>query len=184
MKLVKLITLTVFAFALASLYGCSSHIPPEITQEIAGAPGVAEVRDNPSAFLSRSVRWGGVILKSENRKDTSWLTIIAFPLNGDGSPQVSDQSSGRFIAVVDGFLEPLLYATEREITVTGQLLETHTENIGEFPYEYPVVKVQTHYLWAEPTDYDDTDYPPYWWYDPWYHPYYPYYPYHPHRFDR
>jgi len=163
------------------LVACSSHIPPEIKQPVQGSPSVAQVRQQADVYLSQKVRWGGVILQTENKQNTSRLSIIAFPLSDHGQPQISDESPGRFIALVDEFLEPLVYSREREITVIGSLQRTETIKVGEFPYEYPVIKVEHYYLWPPRSEVDDWDYPPYWWYDPWYRPYYPYYPWHPHR---
>lgn len=167
------------SFVLAS--ACSSHIPPEIKQPLEGSPDVAQVRAQSQNFISQKVRWGGTILETENKGDSSRLTIVAFPLGSDGEPKSDSQSPGRFIAVVNEFLEPTVYSKDREITVTGSLVKTENRDIGEFPYEYPVIQVENYYLWPvreEPSYYD---YPPYWWYDPWY-PYYPYYyPYYPHR---
>ena len=159
-----------------SFTACSTNIPPEIRQPLEGSPGVREVHANVDAFVSQKVRWGGVILGTENRQDTSRLTIVAFPLSDNGEPRVSDQSSGRFIAIVDEFLEPTVYSSDREITVTGRVLKTETLKVGDFAYEYPVIQVEQYHLWPEKTDPVYVDYPPYWWYDPWY-PYYPYYPY-------
>jgi outer membrane lipoprotein len=165
-----------------SITACSTHIPSEIRQPLEGSPGVGEVRANADAFVSRKVRWGGVILGTENRQDASRLTIVAFPLSDDGEPRVSDQSSGRFIAIVDEFMEPTVYSSDREITVTGRVLKTETLKVGDFAYEYPVIQVEQYHLWPEKTDPVYVDYPPYWWYDPWY-PYYPYYPHHHHHRD-
>lgn len=162
-----------------SLAACSTNIPKEISQPLEGSPDVGEVRANADAFKSQKVRWGGLILGTENRQDTSRLTVVAFPLRGDGEPRSSDQSTGRFIAIVDNFLEPTVYKRDREITVTGRVLKTETIKVGDFAYEYPVVQVEQYYLWPEKVDPVYVDYPPYWWYDPWY-PYYPYFP-HQHR---
>ena len=162
------------------LAGCSSNIPAEIKHTQPGSPDVTQVLANPQAHLQKKVRWGGVILTTENRENASWVTIIAFPLNDRGEPQISDQSPGRFIAVVDEFLEPLVYKNDRSITVTGSFSNTETINIGDFPYAYPVIQVDNYYLWPPKADVKDSDFPP-WWYDPWYYPYYPYYRYYPHR---
>lgn len=159
--------------AMLMLAACSSFVPPEIKQPLPGSPDITQVRANAEAYLSQQVRWGGVILDIENKGESSELSIVAFPLNEDGEPQVSDQSSGRFIAVVDTFLEPLVYSRDRVITVKGNLLRTETRVVDEFPYQYPVVQVAFHYLWPVQEEPDYSDYPPYW-YDPWY-PYYPYY---------
>lgn len=160
---------------------CSSHIPPEIKQPLEGSPSVTAVRDRADAYISQKVRWGGVILQTENKDDASRLTIVAFPLSDDAEPRTSEHSPGRFIAVFNQFMEPTVYSKDREITVTGNLLRTETLDVGEFPYEYPVIQVEQHYLWPVRDESTYHDYPPYWWYDPWY-PYYPYYyPYYPHH---
>ena len=145
------------------LSACSSHIPPEIRQPLNDAPSVNQVRDNFDNYLSQHVRWGGVILNIENKNNASWLTIVAFSLSDRGEPQISDQSPGRFIAVVDDFLEPLLYKRDRNITVIGQLLRTETLKIDEFAYNYPVVQVDHYYLWPvqlEPDELDEPREPP------------------------
>ena len=160
---------------------CSSHIPPEIKEPVAGSPGVDQVRNQLEAFQSKKVRWGGIILETENKQNASWLKIIALPLNEYGEPRDTDQSPGRFIAIVDEFLEPQLYTRDRQITVTGHVLRHETLKVGDFSYDYPVIQVEHYYLWPIQTEPDYDDYPPYLWYDPFYPWHYPYYPYpHPH----
>ncbi len=153
------------------LSACSSHVPPDIRQSFDGAPGLTQVRANPDAYLSQELRWGGVILATENRENTSRLTIVGFPLNDSGRPGIARTSPGRFFADVDAFLEPLVYSREREITVIGKLLKTEKSKVGEFDYEYPVVEVEKFYLWPlrpKTVDYN----PPY--YSPFFNPYYPF----------
>lgn len=162
--------------SLLLIVGCSSHIPPEIRQSLDGSPDLVLVKSNAPAYISQKVRWGGVILQTENKDENSRLTIVAFPLNDVGEPLSKQQSPGRFIAIVDQFMEPTVYSRDRKITVIGNVLRTETLEIGEFPYEYPVIQLEHHYLWPVEEEPAYIDYPPYW-YDPWY-PYYPfYYPY-------
>ena len=158
---------------------CSSHIPPEIRQSVEGAPTLSQVRQQLDDHQSTRVRWGGVILETENKQNSSEVTIIAFPLSSRGEPRVSDNSQGRFVALVDEFLEPLVFSRDREITVTGTVLKSQTGKVGDYDYQYPVIAVEHYYLWPPKAEIDDDDYPPFWWYDPWYRPYYPYYPYYP-----
>ena len=162
---------------------CSTHIPPEIKRPLDGSPGVAQVRHQTDAYLSQKVRWGGIILQTENKQNISKLTIIALPLSANGEPLSSDQSQGRFIAIIDEFVEPQVYSPEREITVTGQILRAETLKVGEFPYKYPVIQVDHYYLWPPEPEQLYPDYPPYPWiygpYYPWHFPYhYPYHYYH------
>jgi len=177
MKFIRPVIYSASLLLILTLSACSSHIPPVIKQPLESAPSIGEVRDRADAYISQKVRWGGMILETENNQDNSSLTIVAFPLNDDGEPQVSDQSTGRFIALFDGFLEPLVFSREREVTVIGKLLKMETIDVGEYAYEYPVIQVEHYYIWPVKEDPVYVDYPPYWWYDPWY-PYPYYYPHH------
>lgn len=169
--------------AIMLLSACSAHIPPAIKQPLQGSPDVSQVRQQVAAYQSQKVRWGGFILDTENKQNTSELTIVALPLDSDGEPRSSDQSPGRFIAIVDDFLEPLVYAPDRMITVTGRVTGAESREVGEFSYEYPVIRVEQYYLWPAKSEAVDDYYPYYpWLYDPFYPMHYPYsYPHHHHR---
>lgn len=152
-----------------SLGACSSNIPLDISTEIADAPSFTQVQQKPEAYPDQPLRWGGTILSTENKQNQSWVTIVAFPLSDSGRPLESDHSPGRFIAIIDTFLEPLVYKKDREITVRGRLLSTETFKVGEFPYQYPLIQVDSFHLW-DPKPEIIPMYTPYFW------PGYPYYP--------
>ncbi|HHJ36087.1 MAG TPA: hypothetical protein ENJ87_10015 [Gammaproteobacteria bacterium] len=173
----KTITYLAGIAAVVLLTACSSQVPIEIKQPLDGSPDLTQVRQQTAAYLSRKVRWGGVILKTENKQNSSELTIIAQPLNDEGKPYDADQSSGRFIAIMDKFMEPQLYSPDRKITITGQVLRTETRRVGEFPYEYPIIQVEHYYLWPPETEKTYYNYPIYPYYDPYYPWSYPYYRY-------
>jgi outer membrane lipoprotein len=175
MKTVKPVVRSGAVIWILLISACASQIPPEIRQAPENTPGVAQVYASVDNFVSQKVRWGGVILQTENKNDSSWLTIVAFPLTGRGEPLSSGQSQGRFIAVVDQFLEPLVYSADREVTIAGEVLRSETIQVDEFSYKYPVIKVDQLYLWPERSEQRYNNYPPYW-YDPWYYPFHrPYY---------
>ena len=156
---------------------CASQIPPMIRKAPPDNPPLEEVRGNVADYLARQVRWGGKLIETENRENATWLTVLASSLSKDGEPNLSDDSGGRFIAIVPEFLDPTVYAADREVTVTGTLRRTETRKVGEFPYTYPVVEAQAWYLWPKETQ-APYGYPYPGWYDPWYGPWYhdPWYP--------
>jgi len=156
------------------LPACSSHIPVEISEPLPTELQISQVRENIDQYIGQKVRWGGSILSTDNKENTSLISIVSFPLNGNGRPTDSGESSGRFIAVLNDFLEPLVYSEDRQITINGTITGTENRKVGEFLYNYPVVKVEHYHLWAPLLEYDN-DYPPHWWYEPWYYPHYPYY---------
>lgn len=181
----KISTLALLCVCLVMfLSACSSNVPPNIREPFEASPGLSQVLINPESYLSQRLRWGGIILSTENRQNGSQMTIVAFPLNDSGRPRVSGHSPGRFIAVVDEFLEPLVYSRDREITVIGKLVKTEALKVGEYDYDYPVIEVDEFYLWPpkpEVIDYNPPFYGPY--YRPYYYPFYPW-PHYPHRHFR
>lgn len=161
---------------------CASPVPKAVREPPQPQLTLAEARSSSAAVGAR-VRWGGTIAEIENRKAETWIEIVERPLDDDGEPRAGAVTRGRFLARVPEFLDPSEYAKGRLLTVSGVLDENVIRNIGEFPYTFPVVKVDTHYLWPrreararrniEPYPYYAD---PFWspfWYDPWY-PFGPY----------
>jgi outer membrane lipoprotein len=160
-----------------TLAGCASDIPRPIRETPAGNIALTQALQNPEQHRGAAVRWGGTITSVENRRDETWLEIVERPLDANGQPRDTDKSAGRFLARVQGFLDPAIFAPKRLVTAAGTLDGNSTRTIGEHPYTYPVVHTDSIYLWpvSVRTEYPYY-YPPYW-YDPWYPWGYPY-PYH------
>lgn len=167
----KPVTLLVWFLLLG---GCVSDLPRTMrdipTVDIRPAQALSEAERQRGS----PVRWGGAIASIENRREETWLEIVERPSSSSDKPLATDQSGGRFLARVTGFLDPAVYAPERIVTVIGALEEPVTRTIGDFPYRYPVVQVRRHYLWPRvpPNTPHLHPYPPYWtdpWY-PWRHP--------------
>ena len=165
-----LLPLLLAAFWLA---GCASRLPEPIRQAPPGSPQLDEVRQDADRFQGTAVRWGGVIAHVTNRAEDTLIEVVARPLAGNGRPREIDASEGRFLARVAGFLDPAVYTTGRELTVAGRVAGLERRPVGDYPYPYVRVEVDSHQLWAprEPTP--EPRFPP-WWHDPWY-PYHPFY---------
>ncbi len=158
---------TILFLALFVLAGCASRIPSAILAAPAPDLTVAEARADLSAHRGQQVRWGGSIAGVENGKDVTRIEIVARDLEGGGRPRETDASGGRFIAHIAGFLDPAIYARDRLLTVSGVLDGSVTKTVGDYPYSYPVVRVQEYQLWRPlpPRDAFPRDTI---WYDPWY----------------
>jgi len=159
------------------LIGCASQPPASISRIPADSLSVAEVRASSTGFVGAEVRWGGEITRVDNKASQTWVEIISRGLRDDGRPQQEGQSSGRFIASFQGFVDPVDYEVGRQITVLGSIEGKTTRLIGEHEYLFPVVSVTGFHLWPwEPEFIEYDSMPPWWYYDPW--PYYPgpYYP--------
>jgi len=164
------------------LAGCASSIPPAIRNAPVDAPTLAQLRTQADSMQGQAVRLGGFIVEVENRDAESWVTIVAQTLGDNGKPRISDQSNGRFIARIAGFVDPAVFAKNRRITVAGRLDTIIVKKIGDFDYRYALIDVDHYYLWPKQSKphYQPSD--PFWPYDPWYdsYDYFPY-PYYYHR---
>ena len=168
--------LLIFVFLLTA---CASNIPVEISQ-FEGNLTINEVRNDTDRYSGQYVRWGGTITKVENNESDTWIEVVGKNLNSYGRPSSSDDSLGRFLVRIDGFIDPAIYKTDRKITVYGVVENRVVRQIDEHPYIYPLIKAEKHYLWREYTNYP---YPyPYYSYSHYYHPYYFYHPYYYHRY--
>lgn len=169
-------------FAAVVLGGCASVVPEAIRTAAPGNVQIAQVREQPRQFRDTVVRWGGNIVSIRNERDHTLLEIVGRDLDDEGRPRNEDRSLGRFLAKVQGFLDPAIYKPEREVTVRGRIEGVVEQAIGEFRYTYPLVRADDAYLWKprpplsprQPNYYDPFLYDP--WY-PWGAPYYRPWPY-------
>lgn len=151
---------------------CATPGPVFLREPLPENPSLTQVNGDVTAFAGRKARWGGAIVRVENRAQETWIEIVERPLDAHGQPGLSDQSGGRFIARVGAFLDPLIYTQGREITVAGILDGTHSGNIGDYEYRYPIVKTDTVFLWPKDRPLRAPPPPDPYWHDPWY-PYWP-----------
>jgi outer membrane lipoprotein len=109
------------------------------------------------------VRWGGKIVDVHTEKLFTCFEIVGAPLDSSGRPREVDDSNGRFLACRDGFYEPEVFKSGRELTISGKIDGYETRKVGDYDYRYPRVAADVVYLWPERRDYDDHDhYHGYW----------------------
>ncbi len=166
-----MLTRLVMYLVILVLSGCASQVPILIKLPPNPDPEFHQVKNNIDTFRNQYVRWGGRIISVENKEDLTWIEILASPLNRYGRPGSYTDYEGRFIARVDGFLDPEHYSKDRKLTIFGTIESEFVKRIDDHPYSYPLVSAKEHYLWPE---YRTVRY-----HYPYYHGYYyPYYRYH------
>lgn len=154
----------------STLAGCSAKPVLPVAEP---NPPVAAVQENIEAYKNTPITWGGVILETNNGEEQSEVLIITKRLESSTRPIEGDQTLGRFIAKIDGFLDPAIYSKDREMSVHGVIIGQETRKVDDFEYTYPVVQVSEHQLWEVRVEYYNNGY-----YDNYmYAPYY-YQPYH------
>ncbi len=144
MSLLKQILIILLIILLSA---CASTIPREIREAPLKNTSIAEIRTNVDGFIGSPVRWGGTIESVTTHTSDTWVEVVARDLDNDGKPIDNDRSTGRFIAVIEGFLEPTVYKKGRHITVAGTVEKEVVQKIGEFDYNFPLVRVTNSKLW-------------------------------------
>jgi len=154
--------LPILALSVLLLTACASHIPDAIRIAPSNQVSIKAAQTSPKVYTHAQIRWGGNIISVENRSNETWIEVLAHPLDYEGQPNLDALSNGRFLARINGFLDPATYAPERQITVRGQLESTIVRHIGKHPYRFPLVRAQAHYLWPKAPEVTEP------WHDPWY----------------
>ena len=137
----RFLTITIVILALSA---CTA-----IPEQIQGSyPEISPARVETGVFGS-SVRWGGVILDSENKDSGTCFEVLSRELDKYLRPELEDATLGRFIACAKGFHDPVIFTKGREITVTGRIENIEIRKVGDFDYRYPVMQVEDLVLWEK-----------------------------------
>jgi outer membrane lipoprotein len=163
--------------ALTLLMTACASAPKPVGGPVEGSPSVKQALAQPERYKGARVRWGGLIVGVENKVDSTLVEVVSRDLDEQGKPEAKDggeATPGRFLARIEGFLDPELFSRGRRFTVNGTIADFISRTIGEYPYTYPLVAVERHHLWEPERTYD---YPPgrAYYYDPFWDPWYPFY---------
>ena len=120
-----------------------------IPEQIQGTyPDISPARVEPSVF-GTDVRWGGIIIATRVDANKSCIEILSRELGKYMRPETGDSTAGRFIGCQPGFLDPMVYAAGREITVTGAIQKIEVKKLEDFAYRYPVLEIHDLVLWEK-----------------------------------
>lgn len=146
----RLVLLTIQPFMLGSLLLLAACAPAPIYKNGAGlvAATPTQVAQAPERFGNGIVIWGGRIVQVSNFSDHSEVELLAYPLDSSQRPKASDSGSGRYIAVMKGYVEPIDYPPGALMTVNGSLAGTRAGKVGEANYVFPLVTVAQSHVWT------------------------------------
>jgi outer membrane lipoprotein len=131
----------------AVLSACATTPPfPEETLHTANRELTPEqaVKENARDV---QVLWGGVIIKAANTADHTDLTVLFYPLDNSQRPDLDQKPRSRFIVRYPGYLEIVVYAPGREVTILGSLQGVEEGKVGDALYSFPVVQTDKVHLW-------------------------------------
>ena len=122
-----------------------------VSVEFEGSEQAVAVDPRDADELARDgdlVVWGGQIAAIFNAEDETELQVIGYPLNSGNVPDIDTQSTGRFIVVHSGYLEPNDFAPGRWVSLAGRLDGTSLIEQGEYSRSVPLVRSDQIHLWS------------------------------------
>lgn len=141
----KIIALLI-AFSALMLSGCSS-LPDSLVTTNESVVTDYEVWVNSPPDSVSEVRLGGVIASVTNLETQTRLEIVNLPIGKDAKPNINVEPQGRYVAYINGFVDPVSYAKGRLISVLGTENGYETGKVGEFDYRFPVLSATGYHLW-------------------------------------
>lgn len=149
----KFIPTTILVLLLL-LAGCAPVISKQIRERVNPDITPEEVLGNPEQYRGETVILSGEIIEIENKEDNTSVKVLQLPAGFRGKPKdTMSRSKGRFLAIVDHYLDPVIYTKGRKVTVAGKVEGTLQLPLGETQYNYPVIHVEELYLWPIERDY-------------------------------
>jgi outer membrane lipoprotein len=135
-------------FLCVSLAACST-LPPSIKDPPAIDISYPEASVHIDRYRESPVRWGGVIIDVLNEQAFSRLQVQSYPLNSYGRPMRDKPPQGRFYIYSTMFLDPTVYAKNKEVTAAGILKGDEELMVGKKMLRLPKLQATTLYLWPQ-----------------------------------
>ncbi len=151
------------------LIGCSG-LPTKMRGNNYSRLNLSTVKTNILAYQHQAFRWGGTVIKVLNKKNSSQIQLLYYPVSRYGRPLIEQKTEGRFAITSPLFLDPAIYKEGTEITVTGILSGEIKQKIGKKILTLPLLTVNNIHIWPDRQRIDEQAYP----YSPYALPYYPY----------
>ncbi|NLC69785.1 MAG: hypothetical protein GX751_00330, partial [Desulfuromonadaceae bacterium] len=111
-----LILSSLFIFA-----GCSHPISKAARQGVDPSVNLQIIKENPAIHVGKTLLLGGLIVGNRSEDEGSELEVYSYRLGLGGEPVAAREKEGRFLAKTNEFLDPVLFAQNRLITLTGTL---------------------------------------------------------------
>ncbi len=176
--------LNLLIFVLVMLSSCAPVLNNDLMSRGIFDMSSSVITEDPDMYRGKLFIMGGIIVNTKATEAGSMIEAIYVPVDAMGFLKGVRASGGRFLALYPkkkGFLDPMIYSKNREITLAGEFLEARPGKIEEMEYAYPLFEIKELYLWEERAEYYLMMAPPYppfypahryydpWYYNPWYY---------------
>jgi outer membrane lipoprotein len=150
------------------LNACTPVISPQLMDQVDRNLTYNVLASQPDESRGKIILLGGTIVQTVPKPKETEIEVVQKQISSCGEPYLTDKSEGRYLVVVDRFLDPAIYRSGRDITVAGEVRGSVLRRLGEIDYRYPVVSASELHLWKEPLPPQTYPYPHY----PYGYPYY------------
>ena len=149
------------------LQGCSYAISPAMTAQADRSVTFDKLTADPALFVGKTVILGGIIAGTKNLKKGSLIEVVQKELDYWGKPQRTDRTGGRFLILHPAYLDAMIYAPGKAVTVAGEVMGEEQKIRDATVPSYLILKTRELKLWPgqSPTAWDRPE-----WLDPLYDP--------------
>jgi outer membrane lipoprotein len=132
------------------LNACAPVISPQLMEQVDRNLTYGSLASRPDEAKGKIVLLGGTIVQTVPKPNETEIEVVQKQVGSSGEPYLTDKSEGRYLVVVDRFLDPAIYRSGRDITVAGEVQGSVLRRLGEIDYRYPVIAAVELHLWKEP----------------------------------
>ena len=135
------------AGAVLLLQGCSYAISPDVTRTADRTITFDNLQADPLSSKGKTVIFGGIIAQIKNIKTGTLIEVVQKELDYWGRPRHTDRTGGRFIVFQPRYLDNLVFAPGREITVAGEVTGTGETSLSGSGSSYVLLNAREIKLW-------------------------------------
>jgi outer membrane lipoprotein len=128
--------------------GCSPPFPEELLEKVDKNVPFTALQKDPEKYAGKLLMIGGIIVDTSNLKEGTRIEVLQMTLDGEGRPEPTDDTGGRFLVMTQQFLDGAVYHRGRSITVVGEVAAPQVIPLGEIAYRYPVIMAKALHLWS------------------------------------
>jgi outer membrane lipoprotein len=148
MRLRTILANSAATVAVMVLAGCAPPFPRELLEEVDRNIIFADLMKDPARYSGKLVMLGGMIVKTTNLQEGTEVEVLQIPLDSDARPLPTDETGGRFLVLVERFLDAAVYQRGRSVTVIAETAGVRVQPLDEIEYRYPVLQARAIHLWA------------------------------------
>lgn len=143
----------ILVLALGAIISCAHVISREMRDAAAPELNSDLLFRDPDAYKGLIVILGGVIISSKNMDEGTYIEVLQNPIDSRGRPKKTDVSFGRFLIFYEGYLDTVIYAPSRKITVAGEVLGKRMGLLGDLRYPYLLIKSEELHIFKSGKNY-------------------------------